>query len=272
MSRKPPTDYLWACDVGNTRVGLALVLAGRLTSVVRVPVGGLDGLVDCFRASGESPAAVPVIVSSVNPAAAEKLRALVTAFTTGPFLLAGRDFPIPIETAVRQPDRVGVDRLLGALAARPPEKNGRAVIVVGVGTAITVDAVAAAGRFLGGAITASPVLAAWALHERTAALPKIDLSGGWHGPAQTGHEDEPAGAPNSIGDDTESALRAGLVLGAAGAIERLVADQRRLLAVPARVVATGGGLPVLRSALSCLDEVRPDLVLEGLVLAYGGRT
>ncbi len=258
MNEKLPPDFFWACDVGNTRVGLALVRSGRLASVARVPVSGLDGLLDCFRLSGERPAAVPVIVSSVNPRAAEKLQTLVAAFTTGPFLLAGRDFPIPIETAVRQPDRVGVDRLLGALAAHSQGRG--AVIVVGVGTAITVDAIEASGRFLGGAILASPALAAWALHERTAALPEVELGG----MAACGHADV-----SSIGDDTASALRAGLVLGAAGAIERLVADQRRALGVPARVVATGGGLPVLRPALSCLDEVRPDLVLEGLIAAYG---
>jgi type III pantothenate kinase len=224
--------------------------------VARVPVAGLDGLADCFRLAAERPAAVPVVVSSVNPRAAEKLQSLVANFTSGPFLLAGRDFPIPIETAVLHPDRVGVDRLLGAMAAavcrHVSENTSTAVIVVGVGTAITVDAVDPSGRFLGGAILASPALAAWALHERTAALPEVNLSG----------------LLNPIGSDTESALRAGLVLGAAGAVERLVADQRRSLGVPARVVATGGGLAVLRPVLSCLDEVRPDLVLEGLIAAF----
>lgn len=253
-NQKLPTDYFWACDVGNTRVGLALVRAGRLTSVARVPVAGLDGLLDCFRLAGEQPAAVPVIVSSVNPRVVEKLERLVAAFTTGPFLLAGCDFPIQIELAVKHPDRVGIDRLLGALAAHSQGRG--AVIVVGVGTAITVDAVEASGRFLGGAILASPTLAAWALHERTAALPHVN-------------PEDFLAQPSAIGSDTESALRAGLVLGAAGAIERLVTDQRRALGVPARVVATGGGLPVLRPYLACIDEVRPDLVLEGLIAAYG---
>lgn len=249
----PSADSLFACDVGNTRVGIALVEEGRIATVVRVPLAGLDGLADCFRLAPKSPDSaltLPVIVSSVNPLGTARLSAVVTEFTAGPFLLAGRDFPIPTENATKNPAAVGQDRLLAALAAWQATRGP--TIVIDVGTATTVDAVDAVGRFLGGAILPGPALGAWALHQKTAALPEVALGG----PVE------------AVGRDTESAIRAGLVLGAAGAIERLVAEQRKILGGVARVIGTGGGLSLLRASLACLDEVRPDLVLEGLAAAY----
>ena len=250
MTQSTPESTLLACDVGNTRAGIALVRSGRIGQTVHVPLAGLGGLAACFRLDTAGRSEFPVIVSSVNPQATESLRKMVGQFTSGPFLVARQDFPVPIETSLAEPEAVGVDRLLAALAAWESVRG--AAIVVDVGTAVTVDAVDGEGRFLGGAIFPGPSLGAWALHERTAALPEVSL-------------DAPVAA---VGANTESAIRSGLVLGAAGAIERLVAEQREVLGPSARVLATGGGLCHLAGLLTCLDEVRPDLVLEGLVAAY----
>jgi len=255
---QPASDILFACDVGNTRAAVSLVVGGRIEQVVRVPLGAMDGLADCLRldpAAACDARTAPVIASSVNPSASDRLRVLAAALTPAPLLLARTDFPVPIATSVDHPERVGVDRLLAALAAWGD--GGRPVIVVDVGTAVTVDAVDAAGRFLGGSILPGPSLGAWALQQQTAALPEVNLAAG-----------PPAGA---IGKNTESAIRAGLVLGTAGAVERLVAEQRRALGGLATVVATGGALDLLRAALGCIDDVRPDLVLEGLVAAWRAR-
>ena len=252
-------DILFVCDIGNTRAAFGLVVGDRVEQVVRVPLDALDGLAASLRldpAASSRMQAAPVVVSSVNPSASETLRALAAGFTSGPFLLAGRDVPIPIETAVDHPEKVGVDRLVEALAAH--RAAGGAAIIVDVGTAITVDAVDAAGRFLGGSILPGPSLGAWALRQRTAALPEVMFTA-----------DAPP--PEVIGRNTEAAIRAGLTVGTAGAIERLVADQQTVLGGSARVVATGGGLDIIRPLLGCLDEVRPNLVLEGLVAAARAR-
>lgn len=257
----PPRDdsgLCFACDVGNSRVALAIVQDGRLQRVVRIPHAALAGLADVLAADPSSAqlSAAPVVTSSVNPAAVREVRTLVARITRGPFLLAREDFPIPILTAVDAPDRVGMDRLLAALAAHQETKS--ATIIVNVGTALTVDAVDADGRFLGGAILPGPTLAARSLHANTAALPEVPLAA-------------EAAPPDAVGRNTDAAIRAGIVLGTAGAVERLVAEQRRRIGAKTPVVATGGGLDVLRPALSVVDTVRPDLVLEGLVAAYLAR-
>jgi len=249
-------DLLFACDVGNSRVGFALVVDGRLCEVVRVPLSELGGLTACLRMSRHEvsgPTDLPVVVSSVNPEATEKLRPVLAEITSGPMALARRDFPIPMETAVERPERVGADRLLAALGAW--RIGGGPLVVVDVGTATTVDAVDGQGRFLGGAILPGPSMGAWALKARTAALPEVGLNG----PVEP------------LGRNTEQAIRSGLLFGSAGAVERLVAEQKRMLGGQARVVGTGGGLGYLLPLLACVDEVRDNLVLEGLVAAYMSR-
>jgi len=255
LGRREP-DLLFACDVGNSRVGFALVVDGRLCEVVRVPLSELGGLTGCLRMSRHEvsgPTDLPVAVSCVNPEATEKLRPVLAEITSGPMALARRDFPIPMEAAVERPERVGADRLLAALGAW--RIAGGPLVVVDVGTATTVDAVDGQGRFLGGAILPGPSMGAWALKARTAALPQVGLNG----PVEP------------VGRNTEQAIRSGLLFGAAGAVERLVAEQKRVVGREARVIGTGGGLAYLEPLMICVDEVRENLVLEGLVAAYLSR-
>src|SRR5690606_11778764 len=63
--------------------------------------------------------------------------------------VAGRDLPCPLPLAYADPNELGTDRWLAALAAFAAHG---AAVVVQCGTAITADAVDASGRFLGGAI------------------------------------------------------------------------------------------------------------------------
>ncbi len=257
---------LFACDVGNTRASIALVIGGRIEHVVRVPLAGLEGLRQALQiSSGEVGAAAwPAIISSVNPQAAEQLAQMLSEVGAHPVLLAGRDVkpPIAISPQLVRPERIGTDRLLAALAAW--HRHKRPAVVVDIGTAITVDSVDESGSFQGGAILPGPQTAAWSLHGRTAALPEVALMPG-----------EASGAGErvaAIGLDTESAIRAGLVYGAAGAIDRIVDEQLHLLAADAAVIVTGGGYELLAPYLRAPMEYAANLVLEGLVACVLQRT
>ena len=91
--------------------------------------------------------------------------------------LTYRDVPLTIR--VEEPARVGIDRLLAALAADRLRQRDRAAIVVDLGTAITVDLVEADGAFAGGAILPGIATSARALAEQTDALPQVDSSSSW---------------------------------------------------------------------------------------------
>ncbi|MCA9082301.1 MAG: type III pantothenate kinase, partial [Planctomycetaceae bacterium] len=83
---------------------------------------------------------------------------------------------LPIIIEVDAPERVGIDRLLTAIAANKLRAERQTAIVVDSGTAITVDAIGSSGIFHGGAILPGVRMGSQALHRYTATLPEIDAS------------------------------------------------------------------------------------------------
>nr|HPM41543.1 type III pantothenate kinase [bacterium] len=145
---------------------------------------------------------------------------------------------------------VGVDRLLSAAAAF--ERYGRAVVVVDMGSAMTFDAVDSGGRFLGGAIAPGPGMMAASLGAMTARLPRV----------------APQRPRRATGRDTRSCILSGVVLGAAGAVDRVVSEISREMRGRPVVVATGGFAGLIAPLSRTISRVHPNLVLEGLFLAW----
>jgi type III pantothenate kinase len=148
-----------------------------------------------------------------------------------------------VRIAYAEPSRLGVDRFLALLAAHA--RGAEAWLVVGIGTALTIDLLDADGQHHGGRIAPSPTLMREALHARA---PQLPSSGG---------------AYVDFAADTGD----GLVSGCDGAALALIADSRarataRLGTAP-RVIVHGGGSAAL---LPHLPDVvaAPGLVLEGL--------
>jgi pantothenate kinase type III len=166
-----------------------------------------------------------------------------------------RDVPIPVR--VDQPDRVGIDRLLAALAADRLREPGRAAIIVDLGTAITVDLLERDGGFAGGAILPGIGMAARALNEQTDALPRVTME----------RLDHP---PKPLGKSTVPAIEAGIFWGTVGAISELVSRQSIGLAAPPDLFVTGGGAQQVTDLLAQHHAGRvrhvPYLVLAGIAL------
>jgi type III pantothenate kinase len=126
-------------------------------------------------------------------------------------------------------------------------------IVVDFGTATTLDCITKDGRFLGGIIAPGIRTAGENLVRRAAKLSATELAPPEH----------------AIGKRTDECIRAGLVFGAADAVDGMV---RRIKAewptreVP-KVIATGGLAPLVAKYSSEIEEVHPDLTLQGLRLA-----
>ena len=60
---------------------------------------------------------------------------------------------LPLEVLLDHPDRVGIDRLLNAVAAKDRIQRMVPKIAIDAGTAVTVDLIDEEGRFRGGAIS-----------------------------------------------------------------------------------------------------------------------
>ncbi len=132
----------------------------------------------------------------------------------------------PLLTLNYDAAQMGSDRYVQLLGARSLGL-GAGLVVIGAGTAITVDAVTEQGQHLGGIILPSIRLMRSALHQYTAKLP---LSGG----NLSSHH-----APNNTND----ALHTGAVLACTGAIEQFI--QRYCEAINPQVLLCGGDAPEL---------------------------
>jgi type III pantothenate kinase len=167
---------------------------------------------------------------------------------------------LPIVINVDHPDRVGMDRIMNAIAANQLLQPGQAGIVVDSGTTVTVNAVAEGG-FHGGAILPGFELSAKALHEYTALLPLME------------HHRLYESMPTAIGRNTEAALESGLFWGHVGAVRELVQRmtdelRRQWTALPPLLVLTGGAARLLMPYLPGA-RYEPMLPLRGLAYVAG---
>lgn len=227
------TDLVLVIDVGNSGAKLGAVRGNDVTEPVRLP--RLDDR--AIRAAIESLLAdpeTPVAVAGSDPAGIVTVCRMVADLGIARAIPIRPDYPGLPPARVRQPEKAGVDRraqVLGAVTLA-----GGPAAVVACGTAITVDLADADGALIGGAIFPGLGLGARALAKGTAELPEIEL----------------AGEVVMPGLDTEEAIRAGLRLGAAGAVEHLL----RVAGAEKRpIFLTGQDAKHLASLLS--TRVRP---------------
>lgn len=168
-------------------------------------------------------------------------------------ILCYRD--IPLKISVDEPARVGIDRLLGAVAADQLRDASRAAIIVDLGTAITVDLLEAGGAFAGGAILPGIGMSARALSEQTDALPQVAM-------------DRLEQPPPALGKSTEAAIEAGLYWGAVGAIRELISQLASRLPQPPELFFTGGASQQVAELFAKHGRVHhlPHLVLSGIAI------
>ena len=148
-----------------------------------------------------------------------------------------------VRNGYEQPERLGADRWAALIGARA--QTSSACLVVCVGTATTVDWLAADGEFRGGLILPGVDLMRASLARNTAQLPLA--------------EGEFRCAPRN----TMDAIVSGCLHAQLGAIERMYA---KLAAEPgARCLLTGGAAPSLVPHLKIPFLQVENLILDGLV-------
>jgi len=252
---------LLVVDVGNTQTHFGVFADGSDTvaehwrfSTVRESTGdelgaALSNLLALRGLSFEDVEAS--IVSSTVPQLSDQWQEMATRYLGHEMLVVGPTIRTGMPIRMDNPHEVGADRLVNAVAAYD-RVNGTCV-VVDFGTAITYDAVSAAGEYLGGIITPGAEISIDALYDRAAKLPKVELA-------------EPRGL---IGKSTVDAIRSGIVFGFAGQVEGIVRRLRDELGMDTTVIATGGLAGVLVPFIrETIDEVDDLLTLIGLRLIW----
>lgn len=249
---------LLTIDIGNTNITLGLYAGETLGPRWRLATDhhrmadeyGIL-LITLFQHAGFTPADVHgiALASVVPPLTGSFVEACQKYLERAPFVVdAG------VKTGVRikydDPKAVGADRVVDAAAVQ--KLYGGPACVVDLGTGTTFDAISAEGDYLGGAIAPGIAIAADALFQRTAKLPKVDL----HRP------------PSAIGRNTVHAIQSGLVYGYVGLVEGMVHRFRAELGPQMKVIATGGLADLIAAETRCIDIIAPWLTLDGLKIVW----
>jgi type III pantothenate kinase len=253
---------LLAIDVGNTNIvigvfdGATLVHSWRLQTL-RERTADEVGLliVGLFQHRHLDIGAIDAIaMASVVPPLTPIMRAMVKRyFERDPFVVepaVNAGMPILYE----RPAEVGADRIANSVAGY--EQYGRVrglpLVIADLGTATTFDAVTARGEYLGGVICPGPQIAADALFQRAARLPRVDVR-------------KPASV---IGRNTVNAIESGLFYGYVGMVDGLMRRITDELGGRAIGIATGGLAPLVLPETTAFEAHEPDITLHGLRIIW----
>ena len=154
-----------------------------------------------------------------------------------------------VTNAYKQPERLGNDRWAYLLAARAAYRAP--TIIVDCGTAITVDALAADGRHLGGLIAPGMELMASSLACKAPCIEILD------------HENHDIAL---LGSSTEVGVTGGVLYAAVSLVDRVFQDLRGELGKSARLLITGGDAERIVPLLTAKPAIEPELVLKGLAV------
>lgn len=191
-------------------------------------------------------------IASVHRAAAEQLERAIADSDRRASIDRVTHHRVPMRARVDFPDRLGIDRLVGAYAAR--RMYSSPLVVVDAGSAVTIDWVDPAGDFCGGAILPGVRLQLRSLASGTDALPEIDRLAD--------------AAPRLPGKNTSDAMRLGVTTGISATIDRMFEEYRSSLGGEAGsidLVLTGGDSQLISPLLTHSHHLVENLVCRGLL-------
>jgi len=252
---------IMAIDVGNTNLVFALVDEGEIKARWRIasdPRRTADQysvwLHQLLELEGYSRDDVEgVIIGTVVPRALHNLEVLSEKYFRKTPIVAGQGAASwPLQLDVDEPQNVGADRALNAVAAHA--KYPGDLLVIDFGTATTFDVVSASGAYSGGIIAPGINLSLDALVSAAAKLPRIAI--------------EAPDTSSVIGRTTQNQMLIGIYWGYVAMLEGLTERIKAELGRPVTVVATGGLASLFDENTSVFDAIEPDLTIQGLNLLY----
>jgi type III pantothenate kinase len=236
-------------DVGNTRIKWGRCSAEAVEAQASLPPDDpaawqAQVVAWCLR----RPAAWAL--TGVHPPRRDRLLEWLRARGDTVQLIESADV-LPLRVLLPEPGKVGIDRLFNAVAANQLRALGGPAVIVGAGTAVTVDLVDESGAFRGGAILPGLRLMTQALHDHTALLPLVP-------PSELDH------LVDAPGRSTTAAIRAGVFWAVAGGVRALIEQYARNTGAAPAVFVTGGDGGRIWPAVG--GTYAPALTLQGIRL------
>ena len=187
------------------------------------------------------------VVSCVVPPMVTILDAFARKYLKhAPHWIDAKSYPgMPI--LYSNPNEVGADRIVNAVAAY--ERYRTSLIVIDFGTATTFDVITGKGEYLGGAISPGIGISSEALFAKASKLPRVEI---FQPPTHV------------IGTDTITSIQSGIIYGYAGMVDGMVKRISAEITPAPKVIATGGLAPLIQNVANTIEAVEPDLTLTGL--------
>ena len=244
-------------DIGNSNITLGISDDKEVLNTLRIdtkqPEDGasyyqkaLDNLIGNYD--------VPVIEGSVLCSVVSEVSPLIIAavkkrFKVNPIII-DHNITTGLSFKINNIHTLGADRIANAVAACNLYSGN--LIVIDFGTATTFCTITEDSEYLGGAIMPGIGISAESLNEKTYGLPLVELK-----------------APENIpGKDTTDNILTGIVIGHAGAAERIINDISKETGKAFSVIATGGFAGLVAPYIKAINYVNPSLTLDGLRILY----
>jgi type III pantothenate kinase len=250
-----------AIDAGNTNLVFALVSGGVIKARWRIatdPRRTADQysvwLHQLLELEGFSRDDVEgVIIGTVVPRALHNLQVLSEKYFRKVAVIAGQGAAAwPLQLDVDEPQNVGADRALNAIAAHAKYEGN--LLIIDFGTATTFDVVGPTGAYTGGIIAPGINLSLDALVDAAAKLPRIAI--------------EVPDTTSVIGRTTQKQMLIGIYWGYVAMLEGLTHRIKKEVGEPITVIATGGLATLFDRHAPVFDAIEPDLTIQGLSLLY----
>lgn len=253
---------LLVVDLGNTNVVLGLYEGENLVQTFRVATVRsrtedeyavlLQQLFSLRQLSSRSVTAA--IIASVVPQLTDVMVSAIRQAVGREPMLVGPGIKTGMPVLYDNPQDVGADRIVDAVAAYARYQTG--IIIVDFGTATTFNCVSPKGEYLGGVIVPGVKVSLEGLMQSAAKLRPVELTA----------------PPHVLGRNTTHAIQSGAIHGYAALVDGLVERLQDELGFPCKVVATGGLSSLIGKHTKRIEELDPNLTLEGLRILYERNT
>ncbi len=252
-SRYHPAMNFLAIDVGNTRLKWALYDRTRPDATPLAQ--GAEFLENIERLGDGAWADLPTpdrmlgcIVA--GDAVRRRVQEQMELWDVAPQWVVAEQAEAGLVNGYDHPTRLGADRWVAMVGARQrmlARGESRPLVVVMVGTAVTVEAIDQHGKFLGGFILPGHGIMLRALESGTAGL------------------HVPTGEVRMFPTNTSDALTSGGTFAIAGACERMVQHLRSHTGMEPMCIMTGGAGWKMAPSMSIEFELVDNLIFDGLL-------
>jgi len=250
-------NFTLAIDIGNTRAHFGVVDIKGMVCIASHSISSesfreylVTTVLDIFEKYDKSFCA-QIVIASVIKSYAELARIKLEELFPDRVKIAKFAPELPFHCKYKKPLTLGVDRLANVLYGFSAF-SGRDLILISAGTAIVIDLLNS-GEFAGGTILPGISTQLQSLRNATDALPAISI----------GQQQECIPIP---GLTTEECIRAGVLFGVAGAVERIVREIKNSVTSDCLVLCTGGDWELLKKYISFECQSIPDMTLIGTAL------